>query len=712
MGIASYRRLKSRSSEDKNSLSSSSTEQEQSNESLPNGIILVWLDSPPYKSFSNNEKNILHYLRQLNVASIRVYNDVNLCLDFLKSISSVENIQSSKIFLILSDEFNLEILPELKSLSIVNSIFIFSMDSTKYVELIKEYESFIIDICTNIDDLYNSINKQIEEHDELKLVFHFFAQKQNTTRDLTNDSASFLWFQLFQIIINDLKCTENDMNTMLNYCSKQLQKDRNPTKGLLEIEEFRQTYTSNDAIHWYTKESFVYRLLNRSLRTEDIEALYIFRFFIADLCRQLKIEYEKLRRKQNQSPILTVYRGAQISREELDDLFRTIGNLTSLNGFVSTSINQSVAIEFLRKKSSRTENLEKILFIIEIDIQSDYIICAYIKELSALQDEEEVLFNIGTVFYLDKIVLDSNEQIWNVYMKATEAGISAVHDYIELIHQELTDTNISIIFGQLFLQMGKYILAQKYFLDLLEYSKENDPDLPRIHYHLALTYAYQYDLIQAENLLKQVYQFYKINNTNNLDLARIENALGWIHHHNGELDEAIIHYQTALNLAPDQLDLNHLINAQTCSLLGDCYLEKNQLDKAELFNKKTLEIERLRLPTDHPRIGVTLNDIGDVFRKRKQMNIALDYYQQAESIFHRSLPKYHPYIAYCWSCMAFVYLYDEKIEQAQEYHEKALQIYRHVLPSDHINIKISEKNSQCTDFQKINDAYVKVCSQV
>ncbi|CAF1215384.1 unnamed protein product [Rotaria sordida] len=712
MGIASYRRLKSRSSEDKNSLSSSSTEQEQSNESLPNGIILVWLDSPPYKSFSNNEKNILYYLRQLNVASIRVYNDVNLCLDFLKSISSVENIQSSKIFLILSDEFNLEILPELKSLSIVNSIFIFSMDSTKYVELIKEYESFIINICTNIDDLYNSINKQIEEHDELKLVFHFFAQKQNTTRDLTNDSASFLWFQLFQIIINDLKCTENDMNTMLNYCSKQLQKDRNPTKSLLEIEEFRQTYTSNDAIHWYTKESFVYRLLNRSLRTEDIEALYIFRFFIADLCRQLKIEYEKLRRKQNQSPILTVYRGAQISREELDDLFRTIGNLTSLNGFVSTSINQSVAIEFLRKKSSRTENLEKILFIIEIDIQSDYIICAYIKELSALQDEEEVLFNIGTVFYLDKILLDSNEKIWNVYMKATEAGISAVHDYIELIHQELTDTNISIIFGQLFLQMGKYILAQKYFLDLLEHSKENDPDLPRIHYHLALTYAYQYDLIQAENLLKQVYQFYRINNTNNLDLARIENALGWIHHHNGELDEAIIHYQTALNLAPDQLDLNHLINAQTCSLLGDCYLEKNQLDKAELFNKKTLEIERLRLPTDHPRIGVTLNDIGDVFRKRKQMNIALDYYQQAESIFHRSLPKYHPYIAYCWSCMAFVYLYDEKIEQAQEYHEKALQIYRHVLPSDHINIKISEKNSQCTDFQKINDAYVKVCSQV
>ncbi|CAF3931783.1 unnamed protein product, partial [Rotaria sp. Silwood1] len=109
------------------------------------------------------------------------------------------------------------------------------------------------------------------------------------------------------------------------------------------------------------------------------------------------------------------------------------------------------------------------------------------------------------------------------------------HDYIELIHQELTDTNVSVIFGQLFIQMGKYIIAQKYFLDLLEYSKDyDDRDLLSIRYHLALTYSYQYDLIHAENLLKEIYKYYKINDIN---LARIENGLGWIYHHNGELDE-------------------------------------------------------------------------------------------------------------------------------------------------------------------------------
>ncbi|CAF3461048.1 unnamed protein product [Rotaria sp. Silwood1] len=695
---------------EKNSLSSSSNIQESSIEPLPDGITLLWLDPCASESHSIDDKNIINYLCQLNIASIRLYDNINLCLNFLKSLLYIKKNQFSKIFLIISDVFCLEILPQLKSISIIDSIFIYSINQIKYQELIKEYESLIINICTNIDDLYNCINKQIEECDKLRLVFHFFSQEQNTTRDLTNDAASFLWFQLFQIIISNLKCTENDMNIMLNYCSKQLQENTNQIKILTEIEEFRQNYTSDNAIYWYTKETFVYRLLNRSLRTEDIEALYIFRFFIADLCRQLKFEHEKLQKKENQSSILILYRGAHISSEELNNLVETIGHLTSLNGFISTSIEKSVAMNFLKKQTSRKTNIEKILFIIEVNIQSEYIICAYIKELSALPDEEEVLFNIGTVFYIEKIIFDTDEKIWNIYMKATEDGRNAAHDYIELIHQELTDTNVSVIFGQLFIQMGKYIIAQKYFLDLLEYSKDyDDRDLLSIRYHLALTYSYQYDLIHAENLLKEIYKYYKINDIN---LARIENGLGWIYHHNGELDEAMKHYQAAFNLASKQLELNHLINAQTCSLLGDCYLEKYDFDQAEIFNKKALDIERLRLPINHPRIGVTLNDIGDVYRKRKQMQIALDYYEQAESIFHQSLPKYHPYKAYCWSCMAFVYLYNEKIEQAQEYHEKALKIYRHVLPSDHINIKISEKNSQCTDFQKINDAYIKVCSQV
>jgi tetratricopeptide (TPR) repeat protein len=499
---------------------------------------------------------------------------------------------------------------------------------------------------------------------------------------------------------------------MLNYCSKQLENDIKQKKMLKQIEEFRQTYKSEDAIHWYTKESFVYRLLNTSLRTENIEALYIFRFFLADLCRQLKSEHEKLRLKQNQSLILKVYHGGRISCEELENLKGIINHLISLNGFISTSRKEWVAMEFIRKQSLKRENVEKVLFIIEVDIRSEHIICADVKEIAAQKEEEEILFNMGTVFYLTQVTFDNEKDVWKVYMTATEDGKKAADDYMRLIRQELTDTSVSIIFGQLFLQMGNYPKAQKYFSQLLKHSKLDDPDFPGICYHLALTDGYQGNLDEAEDRLKQVFQSHISRKSNHLDLARTKNALGWIYHHSGELDDAMAYYNEALAFAEERIGLNHLINAQTCSLLGDCYLEKHQFHQAEMLYKQALEIESLHLPVDHPRIGVTYNDLGNVFRQRKEMKKALEYYEQAESIFHKNLPNDHPSTAYCQSCIAFVYLYEGQIEKAQEYHEKALQTYRRILPSDHINIKISEKNSKCTDFQKINDTYVKICAQV
>ncbi|CAF1685930.1 unnamed protein product, partial [Didymodactylos carnosus] len=59
------------------------------------------------------------------------------------------------------------------------------------------------------------------------------------------------------------------------------------------ISEFDENYISNDAIRWYTRESFLYRLLNKALRTENIDIIFKFRFFIVDLYNQLKQEHIK-----------------------------------------------------------------------------------------------------------------------------------------------------------------------------------------------------------------------------------------------------------------------------------------------------------------------------------------------------------------------------------------------------------------------------------
>ena len=716
MGIGSHKKSKLLLEQDQlnnnSSTISSSDVEKPSIEYLPNGVTLVWLDQYAGKTCSEDESNILSHLRQLNVAFIYCCNDVQSCLNFIKSVSLGKNIRYSKIFLIVSGVFSLQILPEIRSFPIIDSIFIFCMNQPKYLPLIDEYNSLSIDICTEVNVLCDCIKQQSKEFDQSTLVFHFFAQAQNTTRNLTKDAASFMGLQLFLIIISDLKCSQNEMNVMLDYCSKQAQHNIKQKQMLFQIEEFRRNYKSQDAIFWYTKESFVYHLLNRALRTEDFEALYIFRFFLADLCRQLKVEHEKLCQNQLQSPILTLYRGGHISREELDDLKKTVDNITSLNGFISTSLKQEIAMDFIKKQQTNRKNLENILFIITVDTRLKSIICGYVGELSAMEEEEEVLLNMGTAFHLEKIIFDCELKIWNVYMKATDAGIKAAHDYIALVNNELGDTNVSIIFGQLFLQMGQYPVGQKYFFDLTGNIPKNDPIYPSVLYHLALTYSYQHDLKQAENLLNEAFHVRISLKSNNLDLARTKNALGWIYHHSGELAQAITYYKEALTIAEGSLYSHHLIHAQTYSLLGDCYLEKRDFRQAQEFYQKALEIEQKRLPSDHPRIGDTLNDLGNVFRKCEYMENALEKYKRAETIFHRKLPRYHPCTAYCWSCMAFVYLYNGQIDKAQEYHKQALEIYRRVLPPDHINIQISEKNSHCTDFRKINDTYLRVCAHV
>jgi transposase len=116
---------------------------------------------------------------------------------------------------------------------------------------------------------------------------------------------------------------------MLEKCSDYYQSN---IAELKKIEEFRMTYTMDRAAEWYTTDSFVYRLVNKVLRTEDIELLYLFRFYIVDLCLQLEQEHKNLRLTQ----VLTLYRGQQMSTEEFEKLKQSVGISISPNGFFST----------------------------------------------------------------------------------------------------------------------------------------------------------------------------------------------------------------------------------------------------------------------------------------------------------------------------------------------------------------------------------------
>ncbi|CAF3113972.1 unnamed protein product [Rotaria socialis] len=80
------------------------------------------------------------------------------------------------------------------------------------------------------------------------------------------------------------------------------------------IDEFKRKYSPSSAKWWYTRECFTNTMLNKALRTQDIEIITRVGFFIRDLDQQI----QELHAKIKYQGVLTVYRGQGMLNSELE----------------------------------------------------------------------------------------------------------------------------------------------------------------------------------------------------------------------------------------------------------------------------------------------------------------------------------------------------------------------------------------------------------
>lgn len=107
----------------------------------------------------------------------------------------------------------------------------------------------------------------------------------------------------------------------------------NNTSGLADIDIFEQTYNSNNALQWYTRDTFLFRIINRALRSSDVEMMYKIRYFLTDLYVQLDGVYKQSQNFYNQPTNEKVYRGQLMSKNEFDYFQQIIGHIISINTF-------------------------------------------------------------------------------------------------------------------------------------------------------------------------------------------------------------------------------------------------------------------------------------------------------------------------------------------------------------------------------------------
>lgn len=204
--------------------------------------------------------------------------------------------------------------------------------------------------------------------------------------DRTSGGYTFSWWNYFIEALCHLPYSEECRQKLIVALRRYYE---GKEAELTILQEFELNYTSEKAVWWYTRPTFLYDLLNKALRQHNIELVFLFGFYIQDLYRQLNEEYERNKRENSTELVTHVFRGQIMTIAEMNSNFQN-GNTIEINSFFSTSRDRSVPLTFLPSLSSIPEGFVRVL--LEIDFDARHITRAYadIKNLSALRYENEV----------------------------------------------------------------------------------------------------------------------------------------------------------------------------------------------------------------------------------------------------------------------------------------------------------------------------------
>ncbi|CAF0778567.1 unnamed protein product [Didymodactylos carnosus] len=243
-----------------------------------------------------------------------------------------------------------------------------------------------------------------------------YSVVSHSNNTVKQQEADFMYGQLFRDILIRQESTREEM---IEYCR---QKYANNQADLNMIDEFKDYYDKCNAIKWYTRDTFLYRLLNKALRDQEVDTLYSIRYFMKDLHAQIVDKYGQqylmaITFNNVGTSILTiktVYRGQLMTNEEFDKKIRyNTGGFFLVSSFFSTTIKKDLACIFAGDGSRSTES--SVLFQIDIDHHVKEFDYADVTKESAFDDtEEEVLFSMGAVFRILS-VHRVKASFWNVH---------------------------------------------------------------------------------------------------------------------------------------------------------------------------------------------------------------------------------------------------------------------------------------------------------
>ncbi|CAF3797974.1 unnamed protein product [Rotaria sp. Silwood1] len=571
----------------------------------------------------------------------------------------------------------------------------------------------------------------------------------STAEHIDKQEASFMYAQLLKTIIFESSYSDIDKKDLIDFCRAQYAD--NPRQLELVDELERDYLTVHSAIWWYTLDGFLYKMLNKALRTLDVDTLFHLRVYIKDLHRQLvilhkekvladkRIYYErlgineeriyqllgthdsdklyeiwaptpevvKLTKKTMESFVkqqlhhppdsssqrlmnkFTLYRGQQMPTSTFENLIDNSGSLLSINSFLSTSANRNLAVMFAGESDDDAQ-LTAVLFSIEIDVnERNNHPYANISEISAFgETENEILFSIGTVFRIGRAERVSNK-LWCIHLTLTIDNDPKLNQLTRHMEQTIQNMNPLCKFGKLTVLLGQYSTGEQFYKNALNLPLD-EIQQASIHYELGSVHV---ELGNIDAALDHYQQSLEIERTfagsdDDPRLAKLYGSIARAYYRKTRLNEAQEYFTRALNiLMAVSANPDHYCVASFLDDIGIILHDEGQLEESTKCHEAALGIHVAALPPTHPSIATSMNHCARLYHATGQYDQALSLYARVIEMQRLTLPSIHPSMAIVLNDMAQTLYTLERYTEALTNSTQAVNIDMQTLGPEHVQTK-------------------------
>ncbi|UJR12219.1 hypothetical protein I4U23_016396 [Adineta vaga] len=428
----------------------------------------------------HDDKVQAEHFKQLNMVEsnyykkLYVFMDAEECYDYI--IQAVSEDQQNQFIVFVGGSLVCDLVSSIHPCGQVKKIIIINQPpfNEKEQDILSNYSKAITVADMSKESTTNNNHLAIETPFNDSVQFTCVDEKEleenlciePTDRSFKSFDKDFVFRHMLLMCLLQAPSSESNNNDLIELFEKEniaLARD---------IQNFKETYSPDQAIFFYTRDVYIYRVLNEALRTKNLRHLLPFRFVLQNIYEQLREQMEK----DSSNQVLTLYRCQRSSEYEIVDLLVAYHQHSPvvINSFFSTSKEKTTALLFLDSTRLEDMNHVQIIFTITACKQnvSPYFPFADISKFSNHADEKEILFVPGQMFYIDKVDIHFEEKtkVYSIQMSLQDSAQERFQPLYQTFQNMLEkDMNDSLLYlARFLLTTERFDEAKDLYKQLLE----------------------------------------------------------------------------------------------------------------------------------------------------------------------------------------------------------------------------------------------------